>query len=256
MPNLPRFPIIFPDGRVALGVRGRPGSELGPALRGMGLTTGVPTLVVVGAGARHSHVDRLGPLLEKVVVAVAEAADATVVDDGLAGGVSGLLGRVRRGKKAGFPLLGVASDGSRGDGAGDGGRGDGAGDGLDPGHTHFVLVPARSPRELFRWEAAVATALAGGNRSVVLLAAGGEPAWDAVAEHVHAGRLVVAVSRTGGVADQLSAAVARRPADARAAPLVASGRVAAVDPARGAAHVADMLRTFLSRPNALGPGRS
>ena len=47
MPNLPRFPISFPDGRVALGVRGRPGSDLGPALRGMGLTTGVPTLVVV-----------------------------------------------------------------------------------------------------------------------------------------------------------------------------------------------------------------
>lgn len=250
MPNLPRFPITFPDGGVALAVRGRPGSDLGPALRGMGLTTGVPTLVVVGAGARRSHVDRLGPLLEKVVVAVAQAVDATVVDDGLAGGVSGLLGRVRRGKKAGFPLIGVASEDGR-----DGRAGDVDGDGLDPEHTHFVLVPARSPREVFRWEAAVATAAAGGNRSVVLLAAGGEPAWDAVLEHVRAGRLVVAVSRTGGVADHLSAAVAGRPADARAASVVAAGQVAAVDPGRGAAHVADMLRTYLSRPDALGPGR-
>ena len=48
--TIPRFPITFPAGRVALAVRADPGTDLGAALRAMGLTTGVPTIVLVGAG--------------------------------------------------------------------------------------------------------------------------------------------------------------------------------------------------------------
>jgi hypothetical protein len=233
--NPNRFPISFADGQVALGVRAAPGAELGAALRGMGLTTGVPTIVVVGAGSRASHVARLGPLLEKVVVRVAETLGATVVDEGTADGLPTLLGSVRRRKKAGFPLVGVAPD-----------NGGDRGDGLDPEHTHYVLVPARE-EAMASWISTVATALAGGNRSVALVAAGGEAAWAALAVHVAAGRLVMAVARSGGVADHLSAAVAGRPADERAGRLVRSGRICAVDPGRGAAHVAEQLRGALRR---------
>jgi hypothetical protein len=63
----------------------------------------------------------------------------------------------------------------------------------------------------------------------------------------------MAVARSGGVADHLAAALAGRPADGRAHALVKSGQIFAVDPARGAAHVADTLRNALSRPDALGP---
>jgi hypothetical protein len=208
----------------------------------MGLTTGVPTIVAVGAGSRPAQLGRLGPLLEKVVVAVAEALEATVVDEGDAGGLGAALAQVRLRKKAGFPLLGVASD---------------AADpvDLDPEHTHFVLVPADHGQAIARWLSAVATAVAGGNRSVALATAGGEPAWDSVDAHVRAGRLVMAVARTGGVADHLAAAVAGRPADSRAHALASSGQIFAVDPARGAAHVADTLRSALSRPDALPPAR-
>jgi hypothetical protein len=57
---------------VALAVRADPDVDLGRALRAMGLTTGVPTIVPVGAGSSPSQLSRLGPLLEKVVAAVAE----------------------------------------------------------------------------------------------------------------------------------------------------------------------------------------
>jgi hypothetical protein len=173
-----------------------------------------------------------------------------VVDEGAAEGVGALLGRVRLAKKAGFALLGVADD-HRAD-ANPGAGGDA--DGLDPAHTHFVLVPAGGRQDHARWVAAVADAVAGGNRSVALVAGGGEPAWADVAAHVRAGRLVMAVSRSGGVADHLAAALAGRPADERAGPLARSGQMCAVDPGGGAARVADQLRAALSRPDALGPG--
>ncbi len=242
--TLPRLPIAFPAGQVALAVRAGPGTDLPAAVRAMGLTTGVPTLVVVSAGSRPAEVRRLGPLLEKVVVRVVRAVEASVVDDGTSGGVAGLLGEIRVRTKAAFPLLGVAPDDGR----------DADGDGLDPEHTHFVLVPAHDRRDLSRWLASVAGAVGGGNRSVALVAAGGGPAWDDVAALVDAGRTVMAVSRTGGVADHLAAALAGRPADERALALARSGQICAVDPGRGATVVADELRAALSRPDALGPG--
>ena len=241
--NFPRFPISFDDGQVALGVRADPATDLPRALRAMGLTTGVPTIVPISSGSRPAQLSRLRALLEKVVVAVAEAVEATVVDEGDRGGVGAMLGQVRRHKKAGFPLVGVAPDG------------DGS-EGLDSEHTHFVLVPTAHGADRAGWISAVAAAVSGGNRSVALLAAGGEPAWDAAAAHVRAGRLVMAVARTGGVADHLAAALAGHSADGRARSLAASGQVCALDPGRGASSVADMVRSALSRPNALNAGPS
>ncbi|MDQ4068231.1 MAG: hypothetical protein M3203_01935, partial [Actinomycetota bacterium] len=127
--TLPRFPIAFDDGQVALGVRADPRTDLPRALRAMGLTTGVPTIVPVSAGSRPAQLARLHALLEKVVVAVAEAVGATVVDEGDTDGVGALLGEARRRKRAGFPLVGVAPEGTEPGW-------------LDSEHTHFVLVPA------------------------------------------------------------------------------------------------------------------
>ena len=236
--TVPRFPISFDDGHVALAFRATPDTDLGRGLRAMGLTTGVPVIVPVGAGSRPAQLARLGPLLEKVVATVAEQMEAAVVGDGTAGGLGQALGQARGRKKAGFPMIGVASDGS-------------APEDLEPEHTHFVLVPADHGAGVARWVAQVATAAAGGNRSVAVVTAGGEPAWEAVAAHARAGRLVMAVGRTGGVADQLAAACSGHVADPRARALAGSGQVFAVDPAKGAAHVADVLRGALSRPNEL-----
>jgi len=213
----------------------------------MGLTTGVPTVVAVSAGSRPAQLSRLGPLLEKVVVAVAESLGATVVDEGDAGGLAAALGQARRRHNAGFPFVGVAADRGRPSVVDP--------ETLDPAHTHLVIVPAGPRTGLAGWVASVATAVAGGNRSVALAVAGGEPAWESVAAQIRVDRLVMAVARTGGAADHLAAALSGRPADRRAHALVASGQIFAVDPARGAAHVADTLRSALSRPDALGPAR-
>jgi len=247
--NLPRFPISFPEGRVALAVRPAPGADLARTLRGMGLTTGVPIIVLVSAGATQSQLKRLGPLLDKVVIPVTVAAGAAVVDEGHRSGVGAMLGQACRRTTAQFPLVGLAPE-HRGE----------SGDGLDPNHTHFVAVPADPPGWAAMWTSRVASALAGGNRSVALVIAGGDPAWASLAEHAMAGRLVMAVARTGGVADHLARALKGEEADRRAGPLAASGQVFAVDPARGASHVADRLRSALrrdepGRPGALDPGR-
>lgn len=238
--TIPRFPITFPDGDVALGVSVGPATDVAAALRAMGLTTGVPTIVAVSAGSRPAQVARLGPLLEKVVVAVAEAVEATVLDEGQPGGLAAALGGARRRKNAGFPMVGVAAEGVDSSD-------------IEPAHTHLVFVPGSGAGGMARWVAAVATALAGGNRSVALALAGGEGAWESVAAHVRANRVILAIARTGGVADQLAAAVAGRPADRRALALAGSGQILAVDPADGAASVAATLRNALSRPNALNP---
>lgn len=238
--TFPRFPIPFDDGHVALAFRATPDTDLGRGLRAMGLTTGVPVIVPVGAGSRPAQLARLGPLLEKVVATVAEEVEATVVGAGTAGGLGAALGQARRRKKAGFPMIGVASDGAEPED-------------LEPEHTHFVLVPADHGAGVARWVAQVASAAAGGNRSVAVVTAGGEPAWEAVAAHARAGRLVMAVGRTGGVADQLAAACGGLVSDPRARALADSGQVFAVDPAKGAAHVAEVLRSALSRPNELAP---
>jgi len=233
---------------MALVVRPPAGGDLGRALRGVGLTTGVPVIVLVAAGATPAQLRRLRPLLQKVVIPVAVATGAAVVDEGHAGGVGAMLGEASCRRKASFPLVGVAPERGRpGDDAA-------SSEGLDPGHSHFVVVPADRPGWAAAWTSSVASALAGGNRSVALVTSGGDAAWASVAEHAKAGRPVVAVARTGGVADHLAAALKGNAADLRATPLAASGHVYVVDPARGAAHVADLLRSALSRPDALGPG--
>jgi len=215
----------------------------------MGLTTGVPTLVLVGDGTTRAQLDRLGPLIEKVVIPVAVEAGGTVVEEGRADGLGARLAEACQARNARFPLVGVAAEHQAG-----------GGDGLDPNHTHFVVVAADRPGWQATWTSSVASALAGGHGSVALVTAGGEAAWRSVVAHTQAGRLVVAVRRTGGVADHLVAALNGNAADDRAWRLAASGRVAAVDPAQGARHVVDVLRGALRsqaahrRPPALGPG--
>ena len=93
--TVPRFPISFADGHVALAFRATPDTDLGRGLRAMGLTTGVPVIVPVGAGSRPAQLARLGPLLEKVVATVAEEVEATVVGAGSAGGLGLALGEAR-----------------------------------------------------------------------------------------------------------------------------------------------------------------
>lgn len=244
-----RFPISFDDGQVALAVRPSPGADLAAALRGMGLTTGVPTIVLVSAGATPAQLDRLDALIEKVLLPVTVETGAVVVDEGHRGGVGARLGEICQRRKVQVPLIGVAPEHRAESGAG-----------LDSNHSHFVMVPADQPGWAATWTSAVAEALAGGHQSVALVASGGEPAWAAVAEHVMVGRTVMVVARTGGVADHLVAASRGHTSDPRAATLVASGRLRVVDPGHGAAAMADALRTALAhtesggQPRALGPG--
>jgi hypothetical protein len=235
-----RFALALDGGQVAMATRAGRDVDLAKALRAMGLTTGVPTLVLAGpsGGITTREAGRLGSLLQRVVVPVVGSMRAAVVDAGQRAGIAGLVGRARRVARAQFALVGVAADA----GVGDHPRPD-----LDPDHSHFVLLPRADADDDAWWLQEVAGALAGGNHALTLLAGGGSAAWAVVAEGVRAGRPVLAVARTGGLADELAAAGRGREAGGRAAELAASGLVQAVDPAQGVAHVAGVLGTALGR---------
>jgi hypothetical protein len=74
----------------------------------------------------------------------------------------------------------------------------------------------------------VATAVAGGAPSLTLLANGGDLAYDDVRHSLAADRPVLALTTTGRTADEIAAARAGAPADARARELAASPLVRSV----------------------------
>jgi hypothetical protein len=209
---------------VVIGVE-RP-EDAAAVIGALGLEAPRPTLAIVGgaAGLDEHELAGLAPVGVALMRAAA-AAGAAIVDGGTDAGVMRLVGRAHAEAGARVPLVGVVV------------RALAALPGepvvppmvaLEPGHTHFVLVPGSSWGDEAPWLASVAGMVAGGRPSVTVLVNGGEIAWTDAAESTGAGRRVLAVAGTGRAADALAAAVAGRPGDERAAELIRTGLVEAV----------------------------
>lgn len=222
------FTVELGSGRTAMAVRVEERSQLPAALVALGLEDHRAVVVVVGGagGLDAAELDRLRPLFERAIVPAAEWHGAFVVDGGTDSGVMRLLGRSRVSQDATFPLVGVAARGTVSyPGAGQP-REDAAP--LDPCHSHFVLVPGSDWGAESPWIAEVGTELAGRLPSVTVLVNGGEIAYGDVGHSLAANRPVLAVAGSGRTADELAAAARGRPADPRAARLVASPLVRVV----------------------------
>lgn len=218
----------FGDGHVARVARPRRFADLAAAVGELGLAGRRPVLVVVGgaSGLDERSKERLGTLFSQVLVPVATAGNAVVVDGGTDSGVMQLLGQASWTDGASLPLVGVAVDKKvivPGDASESGGRRR-----LERHHTHFVLVPGSSWGDDSPWLARVATEIAAGAPSMTVLINGGEVAFQDVANSVAAGRPVLVIKGTGRTADRIAAALDGHRTDARAAHLAGSSLVTAV----------------------------
>ena len=162
------------------------GDEL---LAALGLPAPRATVVLNGSTAEVDR--RLAPLLEGLAGAAVRER-LTVVTGGTDAGIFALFGAAMGDPSA--PLVGVAP--SERDGVP-----------LEPHHTHFVLVQGdawgvETPALL-----ALADALTRLAPSGAVICGGGPVTRTEVAGHVRAGRPVVAVAGSGGVADDLESAV-------------------------------------------------
>lgn len=227
--------IEFGDGHAARVARPRRLAGVAAAVGELGLAGRHRVLVVVGgaSGLDEPAKERLRPLFSQVLVPVAKAWNAVVVDGGTDSGVMQLLGQAARTEGASVPLVGVAVDKKvtvPGDAAES--RGLSA---LERNHTHFVLVPGSSWGDESPWLARVATEIAGGAPSVTVLINGGDIALQDVANSVAARHPVLVIKGTGRAADRIAAALDGNRADAQAAHLASSALVTAVPWPDGAA---------------------
>lgn len=225
----------FGDGHAARVARPGRLADVAAAVGELGLAGGHRVLVVVGgaSGLDEGSKERLRPLFTQVLVPVARAWNAVVVDGGTDTGVMQLLGQALRTEGASFPLVGVAVDKKvivPGDAAESRGLSP-----LEGNHTHFVLVPGSSWGDESPWLARVATEIAAGAPSVTVLINGGEIAFQDVTNSVAAHRPVLVIKGTGRTADRIAAALDEDRTDDRAADVASSALVTAVPWPDGAA---------------------
>ena len=224
-------------------VEGR--SDIPRALVELGLEGRFPTVVIVGGAADMDADDkaRAEPVF-LTLAAWASRVGAAVVDGGTDAGVMRLMGRARRQRDEGFPLVGVAVAALV---AATNARPVGGQATLEPNHSHILLVPGTSWGDEVSWISSVAGSLAAGAPSATVVVNGGDVAFDDVAESIAAGREVLVLAGSGRTADTIADAVSGNRTDQRAHDLAASGLVHAVElrDDRGAALV-DRLQTIFT----------
>jgi hypothetical protein len=163
-------------------------------------------------------------LVSDHVVPMAARLGVRVVDGATNAGVMALLGEARMERGMRFDLVGVVVDGLAAWPGRAGFLPDGAD--LDPGHSHFVLVPGEEWGAESPWLARVTATLAAEHPSCTVLIGGGPVSLSDVELSVADERPVVVVSGTGRLADEIATATAggdcedRRVATVAASPLV------------------------------------
>ncbi|MGD1903918.1 MAG: hypothetical protein ACFB9N_16945 [Geitlerinemataceae cyanobacterium] len=213
-----------------------------------GLDLPRPVLVIVGGAGNMSPetFERLGLLFKEVIAPFVDRLGAVVVDGGTDSGVMSLIGDARAASETSFPLVGVSAIGTIECPGIDNDNSDAAT--LEEHHTHFILVPGDDWGDESKWLAATATAIAGSQTSCTIVINGGSITWKDVANSVEAGRQTLVFDGSGRAADELAAELRDEPADDRAAPLVASGLLQAIDIEGDRDSLGERLATLLAIP--------
>lgn len=222
------FKIATSNGRMTPAIRVQSPKDLSTALGELGLHSPRPILVVVGGASKMSEADlkRLRLLFVKILAPLAEELGAFVVDGGTDFGVMQMMGQARAETAATFSLIGVTPVGlvalpdqippSEVTA-------------LEPHHTHFVLIPGSNWGDESPWLARIATVLADGSPSLVVLVNGGEITWKDASENLKENRRVLAIAGSGRLADRVAAVLRGEVTDERVQELVDYGLIQAVD---------------------------
>jgi hypothetical protein len=176
-------------------------SELRPALGRLGVGGPRPVLISVGgaSGLDARTGRRLLDLFRAELMPVLSRLGAAVVDGGTDAGIMAVMGQARRAAGVDLPLIGVAARGTvrlPGEPAD-------RGTALEPGHTHFVLVPGNRWGDEVPWLGAVADLLANGRGAVTMVTGGGRITERDVAASLAANRPTLLLAGSGGTADAL-----------------------------------------------------
>jgi hypothetical protein len=198
--------INFP-GHEALCVFPEERSNLTQAIAELGLKGRYPVIVLIGGEMDVQQADITRRAIE-MISRTAEDLHAVVVCGGTDMGVMAEIGQIRSRKGYQFPLIGVAPEelvtwpsGPRSTKILWWGYKRWQ---LEPHYSHFILVPGSEFGDESPWIVDTATLLSKDQRSVTILINGGEVSRKDIQLSLENGRPVIALSRTGRLADELA----------------------------------------------------
>jgi hypothetical protein len=182
-------------------------SDLAKAIQELQLDGGYPVIVLIGGVIDDDQAEAT----QRAIYSIAEIAEgmkAIVICGGTDMGVMAAIGQIRKLKHYEFPLVGIAPEKLV---AWPGGRhstkflwwGKKRWQ-LEPHYSHFILVPGSHFGDESPWIAAAAALLSQEHQSVTILINGGEISRKDIELSLEVGRPVIALSRTGRLADEYS----------------------------------------------------
>lgn len=187
-------------------------SDLAQAISALHLEDGHPVIVLIGGEIDEHQADATRRAIQ-TISKIAEEMNAVVICGGTDMGVMAEIGQIRSENQHKFPLVGIAPedlvswpDGLRNTKFLFWGKKRWA---LESHYSHFILVPGHDFGDESPWIGRAATLLSKGHRSVTILINGGEVSRKDIELSLEMGRPVVALSRTGRLADELSREVNR-----------------------------------------------
>ena len=188
---------VFPDQR----------SDLEQAISELGLQGRYPVIVLIGGEIEAQQADLTRRAIE-MISRTAEDLHAVVICGGTDMGVMAEIGQMRSRKGYQFPLVGITPEELV---TWPGGPHSSKflwwGKQLwhlEPHYSHFILVPGSQFGDESPWIVDTATSLSKDHRSVTILINGGEVSRKDIQLSLEIGRPVIALSRTGRLADELA----------------------------------------------------
>ena len=198
--------INFPD-RQTLCVFPEVRSDLTQAVSELQLEGNQPVLVLIGGEIDEQHADVTRRAIH-TISKIAEDMSAVVICGGTDMGVMAEIGQSRWQNHYNFPLVGIAPEElvtwTDGPDSTNFLRWGTKRFQLEPHYSHFILVPGSQFGDESPWIVDTATIVSKGHGSVTILINGGEVSRQDIDLSLEHGRPVIAVSRTGHLADELS----------------------------------------------------
>ncbi len=198
--------IYFPH-QQALCVLPEERSALEEAISELGLKGRYPVIVLIGGEIEEQQADETR-LAIQTIAKVAESMKAVVICGGTDMGVMAEIGQIRARNGYKFPLVGITPEelvtwpgGPRSSKFLWWGKQLWQ---LEPHYSHFILVPGSEFGDESPWIVDTATLLSKDQRSVTILINGGEVSRKDIQLSLENGRPVIALSRTGRLADELA----------------------------------------------------
>ena len=198
--------IYFPD-QQARCVFPDEGSNVAQAISELGLKGRYPVIVLVGSGIDEQEAAATRRAVQ-TIARIAEDLHAVVICGGTDIGVMVEIGRIKGRNHYKFPLVSITPE--------DLAVWPGSPHSpkflwwgkqrwqLEPHCSHFILVPGSRFVDASPWIDNAATLLSDGHRSVTILINGGEISRKDIELSLKKGRPVIALSRTGRLADELA----------------------------------------------------